>query len=152
MPKQWHTVYAAYNVYMLYIWHRFTLKHGKVVGITEQFDDFIAVLDAIFPDFFNGLISAWKAGLFGLQNFQNFSRKIDILEGEQITQKGATLTKSLPSNEARQELKKRMKYQIDLYNLAKKRFYELKSSLLKHRRFPTHLDPILDKITIFDSK
>ena len=86
------------------------------------------------------------------RNFQKFSRKIDILEGEQITQKGATLTKSLPSNEARQELKKRMKYQIDLYDLAKKRFYELKSSLLKHRRFPIHLDAILDKITLFDSK
>ena len=34
------------------------------MGITEQFDDFIAVLDAIFPDYFNGLISAWVVGLF----------------------------------------------------------------------------------------
>lgn len=74
------------------------------------------------------------------------------LEGEQITKKGATLTKSLPSNEARQELRKRMKYQIDLYNLAKKRFYDLKSSLLKHRRFPTHLDDILRKITLYNTK
>ena len=74
------------------------------------------------------------------------------LEGEQITKKGATLTKSLPSNEARQELRKRMKYQIDLYNIAKKRFYDLKSSLLKHRRFPTHLDDILRKITLHSTK
>ena len=74
------------------------------------------------------------------------------LEGEQITKKGATLTKSLPSNEARQELKKRMKYQIDLYNIAKKRFYDLKSSLLKHRRFPAHLDAILKKITLHSTK
>ena len=39
-------------------------KPEKVVGITEQFDDFIAVLDAIFPGYFNGLISAWAVGLF----------------------------------------------------------------------------------------
>ena len=34
------------------------------MGITEQFDDFIAVLDAIFPGYFNGLISAWVVGMF----------------------------------------------------------------------------------------
>ena len=77
------------------------IRDYLVVGITEQFDDFLSVLDTLFPSYFNGISTAWQ------------------LQGEEITQKGATASKQYPSPANRAILTQRMKYEVDLYNIGK---------------------------------
>jgi len=103
-PSQLALKQAKINVMLNYL----------VVGVTEELQDFLSVLEKLLPDFFTGVLELYKA------------------PGD-VLQKGMTTTKTAnkkgPSPKVAAIVKKHLEIEYDFYNFVKDRFHRLKAEL-----------------------
>lgn len=85
-----------------------------VVGVTEELEDFLSVLEKLLPQFFEGVVDIYKT-------------PDDDLNSKMTTTK--TLRKKGPSPEVQEIMKKHLELEYDFYNFVKQRFQRLKAEL-----------------------
>lgn len=91
------------------------VKNYLLVGITEEYEDFLFALETLLPEFFKGILEIYKAPGDELQN------KITTTK---------TMNKKGPSAEVEKIMKKHLELEYDFYNFVKDRFHRLKVELL----------------------
>lgn len=90
------------------------IRNYLVVGVTEEFQDFLFVLEKLLPRFFTGVRNIYKS-------------PGDFLNSKIVTTK--TMNKKGPSEEVQEIMKKRLALEYDFYNFVKDRFHRLKYEL-----------------------
>lgn len=93
------------------------IKSYLLVGVTEEFEDFLFVLAKVLPEFFNGIQRIYE------EPGDDLSSKITTTK---------TVNKKGPSAKVQEIMKKRLALEYDFYYFVKDRFhrimYELKSA------------------------
>lgn len=102
-PSKWALQRAMYNVQNNFL----------VVGILEEFDLTLRILETVLPTFFAGAMELYQTSANVAEN---------------IT-KTTTSFKIPPSKETIEILKERLKYEYKFYNFVKQRLYEQKARL-----------------------
>ena len=131
------------------------VENYLVVGILEEYDDFIKVLEKLLPNFFHGaykqsktpgimkyhciIINEWIGLLF--RYFLRFSANnnelfltVSILDPSVVPKSVLSLTrkKQKPSERVLAIAKEYMKLEYEFYDFIKERFHKLKKSLDIH--------------------
>lgn len=103
-PSQLALRQAKINVMLNYL----------VVGVTEELQDFLSVLEKLLPDFFTGVLELYKAP-------------------DDVLQKGMTTTKTVnkkgPSPKVEEIMKKHLELEYDFYFFVRDRFRRQKAEL-----------------------
>lgn len=96
------------------------IRNYLLVGVTEELEDFLIVLERLLPEFFTGILKIYKTPGDALQN--------KIMTTKTMKKKG-------PSPEVARIMKKNLKLEYDFYNFVKNRFdrmkFELQSSIVR---------------------
>ncbi|KAJ7391400.1 hypothetical protein OS493_018444 [Desmophyllum pertusum] len=85
-----------------------------VVGVTDEFEDFLSILEKLLPEFFKGVLELYK-------------KPGDSLQNRMTTTK--TMNKKGPSAEVEKIMKKHLELEYDFYYFVKDRFHRLKAEL-----------------------
>ncbi|XP_048858298.1 uronyl 2-sulfotransferase a [Brienomyrus brachyistius] len=98
------------------------LENFLLVGVLEELEDTLLLLERFLPHYFTGVLSIYKSPDY---------RKIGNLTG--------TVRKQTPTVEALRVLYQRMKYEYDFYNFIREQFHLLKKKIgLRSATMPTH--------------
>ncbi|RMX54569.1 hypothetical protein pdam_00004589 [Pocillopora damicornis] len=90
------------------------IKNYLVVGVTEELEDFLFVLERLLPEFFSGVLNIYRT-------------PDDNLNSKMTSTK--TVNKIGPSPEVQQIMKKHLQLEYDFYEFVKERFHRLKAEL-----------------------
>ena len=101
------------------------------IGLTEDFDDSVRILEKMFPAYFDSLHHSFKA----VQQ-----------HAMESTETGNKLQQEVPTNKTLAEIEARMPFEMKLYQVIKTRYAELKSYYLGNGPVPAFL---LDSIEHF---
>ncbi|EDO38740.1 predicted protein, partial [Nematostella vectensis] len=102
VSSKWAFRQALYNLVNRYL----------VVGILEEVDDFLTVLEKLLPNFFKGALEMWK-----MPETRRKGRRQDETR---------TKNKKAPSAEVVRIMKKRLHLEYEFYEAVKERFHRLK--------------------------
>ncbi|CAH3115588.1 unnamed protein product [Pocillopora meandrina] len=91
------------------------MENYLVVGVTEQLEDFLFVLEKLLPEFFTGVLDTYKTPDDNLNSRMTSTR---------------TANKRGPSPEVQEIMKKRMELEYEFYDFVKERFNRLKAELM----------------------
>ncbi|XP_066014984.1 uronyl 2-sulfotransferase [Pocillopora verrucosa] len=91
------------------------MENYLVVGVTEQLEDFLFVLEKLLPEFFTGVLDTYKTPDDNLNSRMTSTR---------------TANKRGPSPEVQEIMKKRMELEYEFYDFVKERFNRLKAGLM----------------------
>ncbi|XP_064196532.1 uronyl 2-sulfotransferase a isoform X2 [Anguilla rostrata] len=98
------------------------LENFLLVGVLEELEDVLLLLERLLPHFFTDVLSIYKSPDY---------RKMGNMTG--------TVRKQTPSLEALQTLYQRMRYEYDFYNFVREQFHLTKRKIgLKSASRPTH--------------
>lgn len=90
------------------------IRNYLVVGVTEELEDFLFVLEKLLPEFFSGVLNIYRT-------------PDDNLNSKMTSTK--TVNKIGPSPEVQQIMKKHLQLEYDFYEFVKERFHRLKAEL-----------------------
>ncbi|XP_035279783.1 uronyl 2-sulfotransferase a isoform X3 [Anguilla anguilla] len=98
------------------------LENFLLVGVLEELEDVLLLLERLLPHFFTDVLNIYKSPDY---------RKMGNMTG--------TVRKQTPSLEALQALYQRMRYEYDFYNFVREQFHLTKRKIgLKSASRPTH--------------
>ena len=115
-----------------------------LVGITEQFDDMVTILEKLIPSYFNGLSQKWATFGWVKISFLHKYKEFRSL----ISSTTSTSRKVRPSSAAMDVLTKRLEYEIELYSIALSRFYQIKRTLFLRNQLPSFMKELMAKATV----
>ena len=130
-PSRWALEQAKKNVLDKYL----------VVGLTEEFEQFLQVLERLLPDIFSGLVKVWKKTSKVFFIYLPFSRAflllvtksyllmfyfvVDSWKDEKIATT-QTLNKTAPSPRVREILRNQLKLEYEFYDFVRIHFSLMK--------------------------
>ena len=122
-------------------------KNFLIVGITEQIDDFFAVIEKVFPTYFTNITAVWRSeGIpFNIKLTNRILLRISL--GATFSYKTAAPKKPKVDADVYQKIVEKMNLEIQFYNYVKIRFYKLKSELLLNNKLPDNLISMSNRIT-----